>query len=136
MELHVNNLLKFSTLLLLYHRPRHGYQLMKCLQEKCGLHAGPGQIYPFLSLLKKKGLVKVAASAVRDKKTYALTPKGKKVCEKLFARFSSLMEVGLKRDLKECEHCGCELYKSGVKKKIGSKTAVFCCESCAGAYRK
>jgi DNA-binding PadR family transcriptional regulator len=57
-------------------RPRHGYDLIKLLQEQSGgmYTPSPGMIYPMLSLLEDVGHVSAVADG--NKKQYAITAQG------------------------------------------------------------
>ncbi len=130
-EIKVDNLAKLYTILLLCSRPEHGYNILKAISEKLGRHASPGQIYPFLRKLQRLGYLKVEKNGERDKKVYALTKEGKAFSRSLIERFGAIMETAIENNLKECAHCGCEVYRGGYTKKIGGKRMAFCCRSCA-----
>lgn len=51
-------------------------------------------------------------------------------------KFSELMESAIKAKLTVCDHCECNVYKDGIKKKIKKRTINFCCENCAKAYKE
>lgn len=57
--------------------PRHGYELIKSIEEKVGgaYSPSPGVIYPTLTLLEEMGFATVAASE-GGRKLYAITPEG------------------------------------------------------------
>jgi DNA-binding PadR family transcriptional regulator len=72
-----NGDLRLIILHLLADRPRHGYEIMKALEERVGggYSPSPGVIYPTLTLLEELG----QASVVEDRagrKLYTLTPDG------------------------------------------------------------
>lgn len=58
-------------------QPRHGYDLIKLLQEQSGgfYTPSPGMIYPMLSMLEDLGYVSVSAEG--NKKLYTLTGQGR-----------------------------------------------------------
>lgn len=69
--------LRFVLLALIEEQPRHGYELIKELEERTGgtYRPSPGVIYPTLSLLEDEGFVKpVSPEAAR--KLYEVTPEG------------------------------------------------------------
>ncbi|MEE8168850.1 MAG: PadR family transcriptional regulator, partial [Candidatus Hydrothermarchaeales archaeon] len=76
MEIDVTNLTKFYSLLLLYQGPKHGYELIKEIEEHTHKKPSTSQIYPFLMKLKENGLIKIDETGDRDKKVYVLTEKG------------------------------------------------------------
>ena len=73
---------KFVILRLLKEKPRHGYEVIKALEEKlAGCYtASPGTVYPTLQLLEDQGYVRVV---VEDggKKVYHITPEGEAFLE-------------------------------------------------------
>jgi DNA-binding PadR family transcriptional regulator len=73
--------LRLVILRLLKERPRHGYDIIKALEERmAGCYTpSPGTVYPTLQLLEDQGLVRVVES--EGKKVYHLTPEGEKQLE-------------------------------------------------------
>jgi DNA-binding PadR family transcriptional regulator len=75
-------MLKFALLGLLARDPKHGYDLKNELEQALGGHweINFGQIYTTLARLERDGLVEVAAEDHdgRGKKTYRITPEGRK----------------------------------------------------------
>jgi DNA-binding PadR family transcriptional regulator len=69
---------RLALLSLLAEAPKHGYQLMKDLEERSGglYHASAGAIYPTLQQLEDEDLVKV--SQEEGKRVYRVTEAGKK----------------------------------------------------------
>jgi len=49
-------MLKFNILKLLKKGPKHGYEIMKLMEEETGWEPSPGALYPTLHQLKKKKL--------------------------------------------------------------------------------
>ena len=66
--------MKFVILRLLREKPRHGYEVMKALEEKFRGHYTPsaGTVYPTLQLLEDEGYVR--AVDTDGKKVYHVTP--------------------------------------------------------------
>lgn len=73
--------LRLVILRLLKERPRHGYDIIKALEERMAGCYTPsaGTVYPTLQLLEDQGLVRVVES--EGKKVYHLTPEGEKQLE-------------------------------------------------------
>ncbi|PYO84563.1 MAG: PadR family transcriptional regulator [Gemmatimonadetes bacterium] len=73
--------MKYVILKLLKDKPRHGYEVMKELEEQ--LHGcyspSPGTVYPTLQWLEDEGLV--VARDVEGKKVYEITDAGRKFLE-------------------------------------------------------
>ncbi len=69
---------KYVILRLLAEKPRHGYEIIKALEEKMGGWYSPsaGTVYPTLQLLEDQGYVRVAEE--EGKKVYRITPEGKR----------------------------------------------------------
>jgi len=67
---------KYVILRLLKEKPRHGYEVIKALEEKLGGWYTPsaGTIYPTLQLLEDQGYVR--AVETDGKKVYHITPEG------------------------------------------------------------
>ena len=124
----VNNLVKFYTMILLYERPQHGYQIIKNIGAKLGKNVSPGEIYPFLNMLEKKKLLTSKEEGGREKKTYSLTASGRIFVMELLEKFGEIVHAAVETNLKTCAHCGCEIYRGGFDK--GGKT--YCCRACAG----
>jgi DNA-binding PadR family transcriptional regulator len=72
---------KFVILRLLSEKPRHGYEVIRALEEKFGglYTPSPGTVYPTLQLLEDEGYVKVIEED--GKKVYHVTPEGTKYLE-------------------------------------------------------
>lgn len=70
--------IKFVILRLLREKPRHGYEIMKALEERMGgcYTASPGTVYPTLQLLEDQGYVRAVDGG--GKKVYEITPEGLK----------------------------------------------------------
>ncbi|HEX3405640.1 MAG TPA: PadR family transcriptional regulator [Caulobacteraceae bacterium] len=92
--------LRFVILKLISEQPRHGYEIIKAIEEKVGgaYSPSPGVIYPTLTLLEELGYVTVEA-AEGGKKLYRITEAGdaaldekKAVVEGIFRRMSDLHE--------------------------------------------
>lgn len=135
-EIKVTSMSKFYALCLLYEKPCHGYELIKTINKKTGKKIGPGQIYPFLAELEKKGFIVSGKRQERDKLKYSMTKKGKLFFRQMLNRFEELIEIAIQPSLKKCSHCGCKLFKGSHKEKIGKTKLVFCCEYCAKSFKR
>jgi DNA-binding PadR family transcriptional regulator len=71
--------IKFVLLELLVEQPRHGYDLIKALEERSGgfYRPSPGSIYPTLQLLEEEGLVTSATD--EGKRIYTVTEAGRQL---------------------------------------------------------
>lgn len=82
--------LRLYLLKLLEESPRHGYEVIRLLQDRfLGVYSpSPGTIYPRLARLESEGLV--THEVVKGKKVYSLTDKGR---EELERRMDELAEL-------------------------------------------
>jgi len=82
--------LRLYLLKLLDEAPRHGYEVIRLLQDRfMGVYSpSPGTIYPRLARLEEEGLV--THDEVDGKKVYRITDKGR---EEINARFDDLAEL-------------------------------------------
>ena len=69
---------KFVILRLLRENPRHGYEVIKALEERLGgcYTPSPGTVYPPLQMLEDQGYVRAVEED--GKKVYHITPEGEK----------------------------------------------------------
>lgn len=93
-----NGMLRHIILALIAEEPRHGYDLIKDLEERTGgaYKASAGVVYPSLTLLEETGQIEVI-STEGNKKLYAITDDGrntvakhKEDVEAILARFSEM----------------------------------------------
>lgn len=70
---------------LMYHKPRHGYELMVEFRRLTGRKLKPSIVYPFLHKLEREGFVSSQwlQRGKRRIKHYALTEKGEELIAKL-----------------------------------------------------
>lgn len=68
--------LRYFVLDLVAEEPRHGYDVIKVIEERCGgfYSPSPGTVYPTLQLLEEQGLV--AIKPEDGKKIYQITSEG------------------------------------------------------------
>lgn len=92
--------LKLLALSLIAEQPRHGYEIIKLIEEKTGgwYSPSPGVVYPTLTFLEEAGYA--TAEAEGAKKRYAITPEGEAHLEENRALADTLIgrlsEIGLK----------------------------------------
>jgi DNA-binding PadR family transcriptional regulator len=89
--------LRFVILALIAEKPRHGYELMKAIEDKLGgaYSPSPGVVYPTLTMLEELGTTTV--SEADGKKLYAITEEGQKtlaankaIVDAIFARMEAV----------------------------------------------
>jgi len=87
-ESFITNLTKLYVLFILFKGPAHGYDIMKEFKAATGKVLSPGQIYPLLVAMQRKGFVEVSVKVEgkRQRKIYSLTDKGKDFANNLRAK--------------------------------------------------
>jgi DNA-binding PadR family transcriptional regulator len=85
--------LRLMLLTLIAEEPRHGYDLIKAMEERSGGHysPSPGVVYPALAMLADEGLVSEQASDDQRRK-FAITADGKKALAEDAEEASRAME--------------------------------------------
>ena len=85
--------LRLLVLALLAEKPRHGYEVMRELEDRTGgaYRPSPGVIYPTLSLLEDEGFV-VPIAAEGGRKAYEATPAGRETLEASRAAVDAIFE--------------------------------------------
>jgi DNA-binding PadR family transcriptional regulator len=70
--------LRYVLLQLISEKPRHGYELIKAIEEMFGgmYSPSPGIVYPNLNLLEELGYVRSEAAAEGTRKLYTITEEG------------------------------------------------------------
>ena len=90
--------LRYVLLGLIAETPRHGYELIKAIEEKFGgmYSPSPGVIYPTLTLLEELGYIR-PETAEGTRKQYVVTPEGtaflaanQAVVDQIFARMAEI----------------------------------------------
>jgi DNA-binding PadR family transcriptional regulator len=91
--------LRLVILSLLEEKPRHGYEIIKALEERFGgtYAPSPGVVYPTLQLLEDQGYARIVPGP-EGKKTYEITDAGRAhlaenrdMVDSIFERVSKLM---------------------------------------------
>ncbi|MFP4006071.1 MAG: helix-turn-helix transcriptional regulator [Candidatus Hadarchaeia archaeon] len=143
---YLTSLTKFYTLALLSQKPRHGYEIMKVVEERIGKKPSTGQIYPLLEEFENEGIVKSVEEKVdgRVRKVYKITAKGEQTFSEVLKKFYNLIYEILDPWLVVCEHCGCKIFEGHpedenkeevFREEIDGDVLSFCCEHCADAYK-
>jgi len=124
-ELKIHHVFRLYTLILLREDEKTGYEIIDRIEANLGEKPSTSFIYPFLSELEDKDLVKVEKGG-RNKKIYSLTSDGEKFVSDKLNSFGEIIDASVKNRVKECENCGCEIYSGGYE--IDGK--IFCCKHC------
>ena len=134
----INDFSRFYILMLLYEGPKHGYEVINEIRSRLGQSVSPSLVYPFLKLLESNGLVssKEKSTGMRSRNVYALSPKGKSLCNRLFKQFTNVVSSAIQPSMRVCSNCGCSVFKDGYTETIRGKSLAFCCRYCAASYKK
>src|SRR5262245_14230422 len=76
--------------------PKHGYALIKDIEEIAGATLGPGTLYGTLSRLEQRGLVE-ALPAQDRRRPYRITPAGAAAARAYLEHVQRAAAVGLRR---------------------------------------
>ena len=76
--------------------PRHGYALIKDIEQFSGVALGPGTLYGALARLEREGLVR-ALPAQDRRHPYEITPAGRRALTAQLQRSAQIAELGLRR---------------------------------------
>jgi DNA-binding PadR family transcriptional regulator len=76
--------------------PKHGYALIKDIEEVAGVALGPGTLYGALGRLEAKGLV-AALPAQDRRRPYRITPVGAETVRAYLERVRAVAATGLRR---------------------------------------
>jgi DNA-binding PadR family transcriptional regulator len=76
--------------------PKHGYALIRDIEELSGVHLGPGSLYGCLTKLEEAGLVEALPSDDR-RRPYRLTGDGLRVLRDRLTESERIARVGLAR---------------------------------------
>jgi len=87
---------KLLILLSLLDGPKHGYALMKDVEEEFGVRMGPGTLYGCIGSLEHAGLI-VALAADERKRPYSITALGEARAKKDVAEVARVTTVALTR---------------------------------------
>lgn len=84
--------MRYVVLALIAEKPRHGYEIIKELEQRVGggYAPSPGAIYPLLAMLDEMGHVSVTADG--NKKLHTITPEGQAYLDENKAMVDALME--------------------------------------------
>ena len=102
-----SNELRLVLLKLIADQPRHGYELIRAIEDLTGgfYVPSPGVVYPTLTMLQEMGQIEEAASSTGARKAFAVTADGtehlaarKQEVDALFARLAELASVQQRTD--------------------------------------
>jgi DNA-binding PadR family transcriptional regulator len=76
--------------------PKHGYALLRDIEEFGGVRLGPGTLYGAISRLEERGLIE-AAGAEGRRRPYRITPAGRESLSEAIASMRLIVEAGTER---------------------------------------
>lgn len=132
----INSVLKLYTLCLLSNGPKHGYELIKELENKMDQSISASHVYPFLKTLEENKFIAYKSVDKRDKKSYDLTKSGEEFIELVFEKLGGVVDVAIQNKLSTCIHCRCKIYGKSHKERIKNTKHTFCCKHCADAFKE
>lgn len=130
----VDSLIKLHTIISLNKDIKHGYELMKELENKLDRKISASHIYPFLKELKQNKFVDYKKNG--RGKFYNLTPSGKKFVNSTLLKFHEIIQESIQHKLTKCHHCKCEVYNNKYRENIKGKNLNFCCSHCADSFKR
>lgn len=77
-------------------RPRHGYAIVKDVEEVAGVRLGPGTLYATLARLEARGLIEVLPAEDR-RRPYRITGAGLALVRVRLERMEAIARTGLRR---------------------------------------
>ncbi|MHA1888077.1 MAG: hypothetical protein DRO88_09470 [Promethearchaeia archaeon] len=128
---------RFYLLVILYEGPIHGYGLKQKYIKRLNRPISDSLIYPFLTKLDEKGYLisEIVSVGKKDKKVFSLNEEGKNFAEKMFHRFSGLVDTAIEPNIQICAGCGIRLYQNSYQEIIDGTSYNFCCIHCAKAFK-
>jgi DNA-binding PadR family transcriptional regulator len=76
--------------------PKHGYALIKDIEDFAGVRLGPGTLYGALAMLEAAGLVEPLPAGDR-RRPYRITAAGQEQLRERLTEAARIAEVGLRR---------------------------------------
>jgi DNA-binding PadR family transcriptional regulator len=106
--------IKYDILGILWDGPRHGYDIMRTIEELRGYRPSPGSVYPALQMLEEGDFL--TGQEIEGKRVYTITDKG----SELLAKHREAVDDGPAGD----EHGHIALMHRGVNTMIGLKSVL------------
>ncbi|MAG38492.1 hypothetical protein CMO90_00210 [Candidatus Woesearchaeota archaeon] len=128
----INSIVKLNTLCLLSKSPRHGYEIIKELENNLKRNISTSHVYPFLKSLENNNLVSCRLLEQREKKQYELTNQGKEFMNLVLEQLEQIVHSVIEKKISSCKNCDCKVYEKGYSKDEN----IFCCKHCASAHKK
>ncbi|HEU4452448.1 MAG TPA: PadR family transcriptional regulator [Longimicrobium sp.] len=116
--------LKFVVLNLLAEKPRHGYEIIRELEDRFGgaYSPSPGTVYPTLSLLEDLGYARATPEEGSSKKVFEITDEGRKYLEEnrgtvddIFSRVEDMGAFMIGRSMSVLGRAYANLRRAGIR---------------------
>lgn len=117
-DVKINSLIKIQTLCLLDQGPKHGYEIIKELENVLSRNISASHVYPFLKNLESNGFIAFRKIETRDKKKYYLTNDGNNFVTKMFDKIGPVFFHVIERSGMTCPNCNTKVESESYKKKI------------------
>ncbi|MFC2134742.1 PadR family transcriptional regulator [Bacteroidota bacterium] len=135
-KIKINSVVKLYTLCLLNNGPKHGYEIIKELENNMSRTISASHVYPFLKSLQDNEFIECKNIEQREKKKYHLTDNGKDFVEVVFSKLSGLIDSVIEKRISNCTHCDCKIFDSSHIEILNGEEKSFCCSHCAQAYKE
>lgn len=135
-KIKVNSVVKLYTLCLLNNGPKHGYEIIKELENRMSRTISASHVYPFLKSLQANDVIACKEVEKRDRKKYSLTKNGEEFVKVVFDKLGGLMDAVIDKRISSCKHCECKVYDGSYNEIIDNEKTNFCCVHCASAFKK
>ena len=134
----LSDFIRFYILVILYEGPIHGYGIKQKYEERLKKNISYSLIYPFLKKLQTKHYLdmEIQEMGQKEKKVYSLNKSGQDFAEKMFYRFSGLVDTAIEPNIKICAGCGIKLYQNAYQEMIDGEMYNFCCTHCAQSFKE
>lgn len=77
--------------------PKHGYAMVRDVEETTGVRLGPGTLYGAIARLESRGLIQALDSDDSRRRPYRLTARGVEVLERQLANMQRFAGLGQRR---------------------------------------
>lgn len=88
---------KLLILISLFGGPKHGYALMKDIEQSFGVKIGPGTLYGCIGSLERDGLIEEVTSDRERRRPYRITVTGEEQTKRNVAEIARVTSVALAR---------------------------------------
>ena len=76
---------------------KHGYSMMRDIEQFSGLKLGPGTLYGAITRLEQKGWIHPIGSSTDRRQPYRLTAEGRKHLATVLSELDQIVKTGIRR---------------------------------------